>query len=81
MDVAFTVATNPDGYPGGLDELIQEHRFDESATLGQHWQFKYLPDLDGVGYSGRFMAFIGSDSVPLKATIYEEFFTEWIQPW
>nr|GAT43851.1 predicted protein [Mycena chlorophos] len=37
--------------------------------------------MDGVGYSGRFMALLASDSVPLKATVYDEFFAGWIEPW
>ncbi|KAJ7475275.1 hypothetical protein B0H11DRAFT_2235902 [Mycena galericulata] len=31
--------------------------------------YKYLLDLDGTGYSGRFLAFLASDSVPVKATV------------
>jgi len=34
-----------------------------------------------MGYSGRFFAFLASDSVPVKATVYSEFFSDWIQPW
>ncbi|KAF8712487.1 hypothetical protein AX14_013057 [Amanita brunnescens Koide BX004] len=34
-----------------------------------------------MSYSGRFMSFLASDSAPIKSTIYEEFFSDWIQPW
>lgn len=81
MDVAFVKATNPDQYPGGLAKLMEEHRFAGSVYLGGHWQYKYLLDLDGMSYSGRFMSFLASDSVPVKSTVYEEFFSEWIEPW
>lgn len=27
------------------------------------------------------MSFLSSDSVPIKSTVYEEFFSEWIEPW
>lgn len=68
-------------YPGGLTALMQTHRFDNPVPLGQHWSYKYLVDLDGMSYSGRFMSFLASDSVPVKATVYTEFFSDWIQPW
>ncbi|KAJ3885746.1 glycosyltransferase family 90 protein [Lentinula edodes] len=81
MDIAFVKAANADQYPGGMEKLMQEHRFSGSVYLGGHWQYKYLIDLDGMSYSGRFMSFLASDSVPIKSTVYEEFFSEWIEPW
>ncbi|KAJ7664400.1 glycosyltransferase family 90 protein [Mycena polygramma] len=72
MDAAFTKAVVPVG---------PEHRFGDSTELGEAWGYKYLLDLDGMGYSGRFMAFLASDSVPVKATVYDEFFSGWIEPW
>ncbi|KAG6844032.1 hypothetical protein H0H87_010444 [Tephrocybe sp. NHM501043] len=81
MDTAFVKAVSPESYPGGLDALKKAHRFGDSVPLGKHWAYKYLADMDGMGYSGRFMAFLASDSVPVKATVYEEYFSDWIQPW
>ncbi|KAJ3885745.1 hypothetical protein GG344DRAFT_58689 [Lentinula edodes] len=81
MDVAFVKAQNAKQYPGGLKKLTEDHRFSTSVSLGNHWQYKYLLDLDGMSYSGRFMSFLSSDSVPIKSTVYEEFFSEWIEPW
>ncbi|KAJ6468222.1 hypothetical protein C8R45DRAFT_837910 [Mycena sanguinolenta] len=72
MDAAFVKAVVPVG---------AEHRFGDSTELGVAWGYKYLLDLDGMGYSGRFMAFLASDSVPVKATVYDEFFSGWIEPW
>ncbi|KAK7052965.1 hypothetical protein VNI00_004285 [Paramarasmius palmivorus] len=81
MDTAFVKATSPETYPGGLKALMKDHRFGDSVPLGRHWAYKYLLDLDGMSYSGRFLAFLASDSVPIKNTVYEEFFSDWIQPW
>ncbi|KAF5344604.1 hypothetical protein D9758_013894 [Tetrapyrgos nigripes] len=81
MDIAFTKATAEKAYPGGLEALRRDHRFAEAVPLGRHWSFKYLVDFDGMSYSGRFLAFLASDSAPVKATVYEEFFEGWIQPW
>ena len=81
MDAAFVKAVATDSYPGGLEALQRDHRFGESVPLGKHWSYKYLIDMDGMSYSGRFLSFLASDSVPLKATVYEEYFSDWIQPW
>ncbi|KAF9225042.1 glycosyltransferase family 90 protein [Gyrodon lividus] len=79
MDVAFVSAVG--SYPGGEQELRKVHRFADSVPLGKHWSYKYLLDLDGMSYSGRFMALMASDSVAIKSTIYKEYFTDWLQPW
>ncbi|KAF8624086.1 hypothetical protein AX15_006054 [Amanita polypyramis BW_CC] len=81
MDTAFTKAMAPESYPGGLEALQAAHRFGDAVPLGRHWSYRYLVDLDGMSYSGRFMAFLASDSVPIKSTVYEEYFSDWIQPW
>ncbi|KAG6812266.1 hypothetical protein H0H92_003655 [Tricholoma furcatifolium] len=80
MDTAFVKAVSPESYPGGMKALAETHRFGDSVPLGRHWAYKYLVDLDGMSYSGRFMSFLASDSVPVKATVYEEYFSDWIQP-
>ncbi|KAF8064866.1 hypothetical protein FPV67DRAFT_1419057 [Lyophyllum atratum] len=81
MDTAFVKAVSAEAYPGGLQALTDVHRFGDSVPLGKHWSYKYLVDFDGMSYSGRFLAFLASDSVPVKATVYEEYFSDWIQPW
>jgi len=81
MDAAFVKAVATESYPGGEVALERDHRFGDTVPLGRHWSYKYLIDMDGMSYSGRFLAFLASDSVPLKSTVYEEFFSDWIQPW
>jgi len=81
MDVAFVRLTGWANYPGGRAALRAAHRFDKSVPLGDHWRYRYLVDVDGMGYSGRFFAFLASDSVPVKATVYSEYFSDWLQPW
>lgn len=79
MDVAFVKSVGL--YPEGPEALARDHRFDDGVTLGRHWAYKYLIDLDGMSYSGRFMAFLASDSAVMKATVYQEYLSDWIQPW
>jgi len=82
MDVAFINIVDFHNYPGGLQAMLNAHRFDDSGvSLGDHWKHKYLVDLDGMGYSGRFFSMMESDSAVLKSTVYREFFSDWIQPW
>jgi len=82
MDVAFVKVVDSFNYPGGIGALIRDHRFDDGGVnLGDHWRHKYLVDIDGMGYSGRFFSFLESDSAVMKATVYREFFEQWVQPW
>jgi len=78
-DVAFVSSVG--SYPGGEEALRRAHRFSDAVPLGEHWAYKYLIDLDGMGYSGRFMAFMASDSAVIKSTVYKEYFSDWVQPW
>lgn len=79
MDVAFVNSVG--SYPGGEEELRKVHRFGDSVPLGKHWSYKYLIDLDGMSYSGRFLALLASDSAVVKSTVYKEYFSDWLQPW
>jgi hypothetical protein len=81
MDVAFVSSIDHEIYPGGLDQQVRDYRFDDAAVLSDHWAHKYLLDLDGMSYSGKFFAFLGSDSAVIKSGVYQEFFSDWIQPW
>ncbi|KAH8669133.1 lipopolysaccharide-modifying protein [Xylariales sp. PMI_506] len=49
--------------------------------MAEQYNYKYLPDLDGNGYSGRYRAFLRSSSLPLKATIQREWHDGRIFPW
>jgi hypothetical protein len=81
MDVAFVSSIDSEHYPGGLEQQVLDHRFDDAAILSDYWAHKYILDLDGMSYSGKFFAFMGSDSAVIKASVYQEFFSDWIQPW
>lgn len=80
MDVAFVKAVGCTQYAGGCDGLRKDHRFDDPVPLGENWRHKYLIDIDGMGYSARFFALLMSQSAVLKATVYTEFYSDWIQP-
>lgn len=45
------------------------------------WNYRYLLDMDGHAYSGRFYAFMRSKSVPLKLTFFREWHENVLIPW
>lgn len=82
FDLAFTTAVGCSQYTsGGCEGMRQDHRFGSAVQLAENWKYKYLVDVDGMGYSARFMAFLASESAVIKSTIYKEFYSDWIQPW
>jgi hypothetical protein len=61
-----------------MEELFQT--VSGSSFLSQ-FDHKYLPDIDGNGNSGRFRAFLMSNSLPIKATIWREWHDSRLVPW
>ncbi|KAI9727705.1 MAG: hypothetical protein M1828_005933 [Chrysothrix sp. TS-e1954] len=52
-----------------------------SMSMSEQYAYKYLPDIDGNSFSGRYRAFLFSDSLPIKATIYSEWLDSRLIPW
>ncbi|KAI9927172.1 hypothetical protein ASPWEDRAFT_121624 [Aspergillus wentii DTO 134E9] len=48
---------------------------------GDAWKFRYLLDMDGNAYSGRFYAFLRSNSLPLKLAYFQEWHADTLIPW
>ncbi|KAK7048283.1 CAP10 domain-containing protein [Favolaschia claudopus] len=44
-------------------------------------QYKYLLDIDGNTFSGRFLMWLKSGSLVFKLTAFEEYFNNWIRPY
>ncbi|CAK5284241.1 unnamed protein product [Mycena citricolor] len=42
--------------------------------------YKYLLDISGNTFSGRFLALLGSGSLVFKSNVFEEYFDGWIRP-
>lgn len=61
VDIAFVRVTGYANFPGGRAAMDKLHRFVQSVPLGEHRQYEYLIDFDGMGYSGRFFVFLASD--------------------
>ena len=67
--------------PGDCD--AQHEFFDVAKPADQQeaWQYKFLLDMDGNAFSGRFYAFLQSQSLTIKAAVFSEWHQDWIKPW
>jgi len=51
------------------------------SDFQEHWRYKYLFDADGAGFSGRFLPFLRSGSVPFKVGVMREWWQDRVTPW
>ena len=58
-----------------------EFKIAETLHLQQQFDYKYLPDIDGNSFSGRYRAFLLSTSLPIKATLYREWHDSRLIAW
>ncbi|KAI0481001.1 glycosyltransferase family 90 protein [Xylariaceae sp. FL0804] len=79
MDVYFSGVGQCD--PG--DCAAQEEFFTVRGHAEQQdaWRYKYLLDMDGNAFSGRFYAFLRSRSLVYKWALFREWHQEWLRPW
>jgi hypothetical protein len=63
--------------------LSMAQHFQTAAPLPmkKQYQYKYLPDIDGNSLSGRFRAFLTSNTCTMKATIFKEWHDDRLMPW
>lgn len=53
----------------------------EPEPQSNAWQYRYLLDMDGHAYSGRFYALLRSTGVPFKITFFREWHENVLIPW
>ncbi|KAJ7595028.1 glycosyl transferase family 90-domain-containing protein [Mycena floridula] len=56
------------------------HIIDMTAPREAVYDFKYLLDIDGNGFSGRYLGLMRSGSLVFKSTVFSEFFDHLLQP-
>ncbi|TLS30853.1 hypothetical protein PpBr36_03952 [Pyricularia pennisetigena] len=49
--------------------------------LAEMFEYKYLPDIDGNSFSGRYLGFLKSTSLPLKSTLFREWHDSRLVAW
>ncbi|RCI12369.1 hypothetical protein L249_0141 [Ophiocordyceps polyrhachis-furcata BCC 54312] len=52
-----------------------------ALTLAIQFDYKYLPDIDGNSFSGRYLGFLRSTSLPIKASVWREWHDSRLVPW
>lgn len=79
FDVKFTGVGQCD--PGDCD--AQREYFELVPGVNQYdaFDYKYLLDIDGNAFSGRYYAFLLSKSMIFKLAVFREWHDEWLKPW
>jgi len=79
MDVHFSHIGQCD--PGDCDAQKEYFGLTEGVAQQDHWKWKYLLDMDGNAFSGRFYAFLKSKSLVFKMAVFREWHQDWLRPW
>ncbi|KAF4551576.1 Hypothetical protein D9617_13g100770 [Elsinoe fawcettii] len=79
MDVHFSHIGQCD--PGDCDAQKEFFQMVKQADFQTAWKHRFLLDVDGNAFSGRFYAFLKSKSLPIKMNVFREWHEEWIRPW
>ncbi|KAI9703638.1 MAG: capsule-associated protein CAP1 [Candelina mexicana] len=79
FDVKFSHVGQCD--PGDCD--AQREFFTVVKPAGQQdaWASRFLLDIDGNAFSGRFYAFLRSKSLVYKLAVFREWHQDWLKPW
>jgi hypothetical protein len=79
MDVKFSHVGQCD--PGDCEAQNEYFEIVEKADQQDAWKYKYLLDMDGNAFSGRFYAFLKSKSLVYKLAVFQEWHKDWLKPW
>ncbi|KAI0114848.1 glycosyltransferase family 90 protein [Daldinia grandis] len=79
IDVYFSGVGQCD--PGDCDAQKEFFTIKGHVEQQDAWKYKYLLDIDGNAFSGRFYAFLKSKSLVYKWAIFREWHLEWLKPW
>ncbi|RHZ59742.1 putative capsule-associated protein CAP1 [Aspergillus thermomutatus] len=79
FDIRFSSIGQCD--PNDCDAQREFFDIVDAADQQDAWTYKYLIDIDGNAFSGRYYAFLHSNSLVCKVAIFREWHDEWIKPW
>ncbi|KAK0621541.1 hypothetical protein B0T17DRAFT_617977 [Bombardia bombarda] len=79
MDVHFSHIGQCD--PGDCDAQKEYFGLKDYAEQSEAFRYKYVLDIDGNAFSGRFYAFLKSRSLVYKWAVFREWHYEWLKPW
>lgn len=61
--------------------FLHGHNHAVQTDFQEHWLYRHLIDVDGAGFSGRFVPFLRSRSTPYRATLFRTWYDERVHPW
>lgn len=74
--------------PGEQKTREKKDNYDDTSSLlsqvtpfEENWRFRHLIDMDGAGFSGRFLPFLASRSLIYRAALFQSWFDERLSPW
>ena len=79
MDIHFTGAGQCD--PADCDEQRKFFEIAKPVNSQDAWSYKFLLDIDGNAFSGRFYAMLKSCSNVYKMALFREWHDAWLRPW
>lgn len=53
----------------------------ERTDFQSHWKYRFLFDMDGAGFSGRFLPFLQSRSLPFRTALFRQWLDYRLVPW
>ncbi|KAK0496511.1 glycosyltransferase family 90 protein [Armillaria luteobubalina] len=80
LDMAFSggpVQCDPDV----CEELKKRYEFTSWRSQKEQGRYKYIFDVDGNAWSGRFKWLLSTHALIFKSTVYPEWFTDRLMPW
>ncbi|GAW24599.1 hypothetical protein ANO14919_141900 [Xylariales sp. No.14919] len=85
-DVGFTDLMCDPGYEpkpeDGACPYTDEHfEVIDGVDLAEQFAYKFLPDIDGNSFSGRYLGFLRSTGVPIKSTVWHEWHDSRLIAW
>lgn len=79
FDVKFTYVGQCD--PGDCDAQREYFDIAPHVNMFEALRSKYLLDIDGNAFSGRYYAWLLSKSLVYKLALFREWHDEWLKPW
>ncbi|KKA30875.1 hypothetical protein TD95_000743 [Thielaviopsis punctulata] len=70
--------TEPAGTCHYLDAYYSQKK---AKTLDEQFRYKYMPDIDGNSFSGRYLGFLRSTSLPIKSALWREWHDDRLVAW
>ncbi|KAJ3886481.1 glycosyl transferase family 90-domain-containing protein [Lentinula edodes] len=80
MDAAFVREPSQCVEPT-CSQMKQIYEYKNMQSMKAAGNYKYVLDVDGNGWSGRFKRLMTSNSLVFKTTIYPEWFVDRVAPW